>query len=1117
MTASTRRLFQAAFIVAFSLIVFCISNQLFAQANVEVFGQNRVQYRRFQWKYFDTKHFRIYHYDRDGATLARYVAEQAERDISVVEQRVSGTFPRRFKIVLYNSYDEYRQSNIGLKFDNQIEGTPTGTVDIVDDKLVVYFDGVHRDLRRQIRAGMSHVVLQRALFGENFRQVVKNSLLLNLPPWVAEGYIAYLVDGWNPAAESEWKNELAAHPKQSFFNIAERKPELAGKAFWKWASDRYGEDMPKSILYAMQAKSNLNHGLKLSIGMKTLQAYDSCVAWYRNVFAEDSLRQTMPADSTALISIPMPKHGGVITTIRVSPRGQDVAYCEFQNGQYFIYMQKTAHEQVRSLIMTEGDPDWNEKKPDPDYPILAWSTNGYKLAILYRHGIQTRLRIYNSLQARIENYIIPANRFDRVLGMAFDEDNDQIIFSAIRKSQTDLYSFTLKGSRLTHITNDVWDDIEPQFLSGGLRRGILFLSNRPVPNMNAPAGVNELPNGPMNVFLYDTKTQSKELLQCSHNEHGHLSQPIQYGADNVAFLLDTNGITNEYVVTFQRTVDNKDSAVPLPVTNFPSSILHHQYNAAANQSALVVQDADTYKVFFGPLLIPGKNMQPKSLRPTELQLHTIQQRMAAAAAMTKASSSENANGQPAMKRGNTFRSEFDQDTSNAAVNTTLPSDLKRNGQRDNVDTSLEINPLIKDSSYLNLRARPYRLAFRPDFLQARLDNTVLFTQYQSAGLRGNTYSNPEFGGLISASLSDVFENHKFTGGIRLPVNFTGMTYFLQYQNFTRRIDWGALFMRTANYYTYQVTYSDSSGHSIFNDEQLGKVTSYLLQGNAAYPIDRRRRIGLTLGLRQDVLDFKAQDTLSLSFSPRTKANWVMLRLDYTFDNSIVLAPNLREGFRWKVYGEGFAGGGKGPNMSSGNFFNLGVDFRYYKRIYRNSIFAVRLSGAHSEGSQHILYFLGGVDGWLSPKSGDTPPVTDQNYAFQALGSPLRGYEQNARNGNSYAMINMELRIPVLTTFLNRPIQSPLLRNLQLIGFTDAGSAWNGWLPNTANTSRVYNLSSVQTPVTLQVTNFQSDGLALGYGTGLRTTLLGYFMRLDAAWNIDGRKKPIWYFAIGMDF
>src|SRR5690606_41978048 len=99
-----------------------------AQTNVETYGQNRIQYRKFTWKYFDTKHFRIYHYDRAGRQLARYVAEQAENDIEVVEKRLGGQFPKRFNIVVYNSYDEYRQTNIGRKYDSQLQDIPAGTV-----------------------------------------------------------------------------------------------------------------------------------------------------------------------------------------------------------------------------------------------------------------------------------------------------------------------------------------------------------------------------------------------------------------------------------------------------------------------------------------------------------------------------------------------------------------------------------------------------------------------------------------------------------------------------------------------------------------------------------------------------------------------------------------------------------------------------------------------------------------------------------------------------------------------------------------------------------------------------------------------------------------------------
>jgi hypothetical protein len=41
----------------------------------------------------------------------------------------------------------------------------------------------------------------------------------------------------------------------------------------------------------------------------------------------------------------------------------------------------------------------------------------------------------------------------------------------------------------------------------------------------------------------------------------------------------------------------------------------------------------------------------------------------------------------------------------------------------------------------------------------------------------------------------------------------------------------------------------------------------------------------------------------------------------------------------------------------------------------------------------------------------------------------------------------------------------------------------------------------------------------GYGFGARSTLLGYFLKVDAGWPMNGffQGKPIWYFSMGLDF
>jgi outer membrane protein assembly factor BamA len=180
------------------------------------------------------------------------------------------------------------------------------------------------------------------------------------------------------------------------------------------------------------------------------------------------------------------------------------------------------------------------------------------------------------------------------------------------------------------------------------------------------------------------------------------------------------------------------------------------------------------------------------------------------------------------------------------------------------------------------------------------------------------------------------------------------------------------------------------------------------------------------------------------------------------------------------------------------------------------VFASRLAYAHSGGNQQINYVMGGVDNWLFAKQSTMPPPTSQNFAFQALANNLRGYPQNARRGNTFGVINAELRAPILATILKRPIQSAFLKNLQAIAFADAGSAWNGWIPNSSEKDYIFSTGKVPN-ITVALPS-PDYGVAVGYGAGLRTMLFGYFMRLDAAWNIEGKTtKPMWIFSLGTDF
>jgi hypothetical protein len=1063
-----------------------------AQTNTEIFGQNRVQYRKFDWKYFETKHFRIYHYDRAGRMLARYVAEQVENDIAVIEQKMEGEFPRKFSVILYNNFDEYTQTNIGGRYESQLRDIPAGTIDVVGDKLVVYFTGVHTDLRRQTREGMAKVIMERMMYGENFREVVKNALLLNLPKWVLYGYTSYLIEGWDAKTHTDWKNLLAANPKSSFYDLSADHYEIAGKAFWKYISDRYGDNNMKTLLFNMQTKGNYNQSVKQTLGQTPRLVSDSILGYFNRMYEKDELQREAPDTTKTKLVVDLPTDGSIIQSFKVAPKGNDVAYVSWKNGEYKVYMQSTLGPQARYAILEEGKPDY-AAQPDPNYPLLAWSNSGYKLAVLYRKNNKNMLRVYNSLKARVENYVIPNNRFDRALGMTFNEDDDRLVFSAIKKSQTDLYEFVIRGARMNNITNDEWDDIQPWFVSGGSKRGILFLSNRPKGNLNVPVGVNELPTGPMNVFFYNTKTKRKELLQMSNVKEGNISQPIQYGSEHFAYLYDINGVQNQYIVTLKRDKNNMETPVATAVTNYSRNIISHQYNPASRQAADVMQVGNQYIVYYRPLQYPGVNVEAKNPERTTL-LQSERDRVK----ITRKP------GESLLKGGDVFQSEFKDDGSEATTQATPDGIAVPAGEA--------------DSTYLKMRAQPYRTSFKLDFFTIKLDNSLLFNRYQPAELNGGVFQSPPIGGMLTASLNDLMENHRLTGGVRLPLNFTGLTYFLQYENFKRRLDWGLLYLRSVTYKNELIGINIPPNPTIYSEQML-KTTMNIVQATANYPLDHIRSIRLQGSFRSDKLVLKSQDIIGLTAVPVDGTqNWGILRAEYVFDNTKKPIINIYNGFRYKFFGEYYAR----VNGPGGGMFSVGTDFRYYAKIYRNFIWAVRAAAATSDGKYKILYHVGGVDNWFANrKYSDYVPVRPyENYGLETIVTSLRGYELNSRNGNSYTVLNSEFRLPLVTTFIKRPIQSSILKNLQAVAFVDAGAAWEGIWPNA---DRLKNDRILPDPnggqasnVTLIISD-ETAGLGVGYGAGLRTMLFGYFFRVDAAWNIDGRTKPLWHLGVGTDF
>lgn len=413
------------------------------------------------------------------------------------------------------------------------------------------------------------------------------------------------------------------------------------------------------------------------------------------------------------------------------------------------------------------------------------------------------------------------------------------------------------------------------------------------------------------------------------------------------------------------------------------------------------------------------------------------------------------------------------------------------------------------------RITPYRLQFRTDYVTTQMDNSLLFEGLDSYASNTDGYNYPPPGILLKANFKDLFEDHEFEGGVRIPTTFNGTEYFMTYSNKKKRLD------KTFAVYRRNQRFTEESNTFVPNRRE----TNILLgQFGVRYPLDIFRSLRATATLRRDRTMLLATDVQSLN-APVVREQRFGVKLEYVFDNTLDVSLNIKNGTRYKVFGEvvkkfsldvteGFK-----LDLAEGFMTVLGFDARHYQRLDRRSILALRAAGATSFGSEKNIYFLGAVDNWLFPMFNDDipQPASATGIAYQTLASNLRGFDYNIRNGTTYLLANAELRVPIFQ-YLSKNIRSSFFRNFQVVGFFDVGSAWTGPSPysddNPLNTTVFAGGDNIQVKVT-----YFRDPIVAGYGAGVRSMLFGYFIRLDYAWGIETRQvqDPKLYISLGTDF
>lgn len=1062
--------------LAMLVVALMVAEKSIGQASTEKFGQSQIQYQSFKWKYYDSTHFRVFFY-RPGEKLAEHILLESERELSVIVQKMGVNLPRKLNIVLYNSYSDYVQSNIGVNHTSDLNDADGGRLRVSGNNLPVYFTGNHAALSKQVKQGVTNVIKDNMLFGQNIKEIVKNAITMNLPEWYTAGYVEYISNDWTPVLQTEVQNIITlADSNSKFRNIAQKNPKLIGQSFWHFVEDYYGPNTVSNLLYLSRYAKNVESAIAQAMHQEAEAVYKS---WRMYYAIPNELLNDSNTFGRKLITKFKPKFEGQYSQFALSPNGRQLAYVQKKDGEWKIILQETDFGDTKVLI--QGGFKNLDEVNDPDYPLIAWSPSGNYLATVTTLKDKTLLRLYNAVTQRKSNKVITPRKIERITGLCFTNDDQTLIFTGIKKGKSDLFTYNFRRNLVTNLTNDYYDDHSPSYVSGSGKTGILFLSNRPDTVLNgAELKARKYFDPTFNIYYFNQKNRA--LLKKVTATNNPISEPIQYGLDKFTYIEKIDGELVRKVIDVTTSQTGGVSFKSGPTNSLPLNILKHQYIPKQESLVEVIKRNGRYQIYNTKVQDLEKYdlENPKQVKETDIKKNKVYQ-------LSQPSSAP-------------YVTSFSVSDSSELLNEIFTDQTVENKK---AAGSKLVDVPKKRKQY------PYKTTFNPKSLTTSLDNTLLFTRYQNVSQNPSGYNFPDLNGFISFELLDILEDQKLTGGIRVPASLNGTSYFLQYANYQKRLDWKVTYFHQQNKQLFDT--ADAPGNLTAPFQFLGKVATEYLEGNFSYPFNRANSIRLSVGFRYDHVRYLAQNSFTIEF-PNDNEYWSFMRFEYVFDNSLNPMLNIRKGTRAKVFAEYQYR----LNKSATGFYQLGLDARNYLPIYKNTILASRVATGLSDGSAKLLYYMGGVDNPIELNSNrGLPPNNLSEYAFQTTATNLRGYPLQAFNGSSYAMINEEIRLPIYNTFFKRPLKSAFLRNLQLIGFIDIGAAWRGLLPLDEVINPVY-----QTASSNVLANFENkqDVMGIGYGTGIRTKILGYFMRLDVAWNIEkDDRKPMLHLSMATDF
>lgn len=1043
------------------------------------FGKNRVQYQQFNWQFFRSNQYDVYFYPT-SKPLAEYTLGKASLMITELEKMFNYSLSKKIHFVVYNTQLDFRESNFG--YDNDDFYNQGGVTNIYGSKVYLYFDGNHNHFDKMIKSGIATIFARNIIEGESMGANISSGHLSYVPNWFYSGLASYLSESWSPEIDIYIKNGILSKRFPILEDLNPVEATYAGHSFWKFMVDRYGESTISNILYSVRSSRSIEKSIYYVTGVPYKELIED---WYRYYFViyKKEIKKSVPDYDG---EIKRANKNRDYSQIILSPDGESFAFVTNEAGQIKVWLKMSNAKKPKVIFKRDKK---TEDNPDLSFPLIAWHPSGELLGFT----VEEKGRCYYypyiiSEKKRTTRFLVDV---EKISDWVYSDDGKMMLFSGFRNGQSDIFIYSFQARSYQNLTNDFYDDFAPRFMNN--QQDIIFSSHRPVDSLDTDNKFYHTQNQTnYDLFVYHYAAKDPKLLRVTDTPTASEKDVRIYKKGQILYLSDANGIYNRYFAQFDSSITKIDTIVHYayyakshPITDNGFSIVEHDFNATTKKVAEIQLIKGVKRIYITPL------EQIEKLKSLE-KIDNLNKRL------IEEKKKDSITFIASQKNAQNSRKGFQQ----VRKRDLIPPKITPADSIENKDNKEVVKQRVKSFLYEPQMPRNYYIQFNVNKLVTQADFSFLNTSYQQfTGSSTPVYLNSGLNALIMVGINDLFENYRITAGFRLPLFNSGTEIMLSYEDLSKRIDKQIVIYRQSLEQSIGYRYIKQYTNSVFFNFKL--------------PFDKFNSIRFSVKGRHEMYIEGSLSDQTLK-APEETAYWTGLKMEYVFDSSKELYTNLWRGTKVKLFAEY----DYKLSKSSKNLLVLGIDIRKSVKLYRNMTWATRIAASTNVGSSRLVYYMGGVDNWINPSfNSDIYVDRNKNYHYQTLATNIRGFDQNIRNGTSFALLSSELRIPFLQLIVGKTLTSEFFNSMQLIAFGDVGTAWTGLTPYSEDNGlyiRYINSGNITAIVKRQV-----DPWVAGIGLGLRATLFSYFFRFDYAWGLEEFKivnpKGIYLISIGTDF